>query len=500
MRVSLVYPLLSNERSRIDENKQFWPPLGLAYIAAVLIQNNHEVQIIDRDLIFRKNQLSFNITNKMTIEKILSFDSEMVGFSATTPNISDVKLLSAIIKKQNSDIFTVLGGPHVTGEPGLTLKTCPDIDIAVRGEGEETMLELADKKSLEKVLGITYRVSLEKILSNEDRPLIENIDNIPLPARSILDMQFYTRPSRFTSRNLSLRTTHIFTARGCPYCCHYCAGPLMGRRKVRFHSPLYVLKEVKELIDVYHVEAIYFAEDMFLSDKKRAVELLKLFIENGINKKIAWMAQLRSKVVDTELLALMKKAGCVHVEYGFESGSQRILNLMNKKSTIDDNIRAAMLTRKGGLRFQGNFIVGYPGEKEEDFTDTIKFIKRIKPTHISVNMFMPLPGTYIYNKLKEDNRLLPGWDNIGNQDTPQYNYADMSPSKFEELYLKARLTVIIPLNLLHFTLDNLSNPVRFFYIVSTQSLGMLIKVWHAIKRLARLKITKISQIFLVQKI
>lgn len=160
-----------------------------------------------------------------------------MGFSATTPNISDVRLLSSMIKKRDANISTVLGGPHVTGEPLFTLEICSDIDIAVRGEGEETMLELAEGRPLEKIRGITYRANSHKIISNEDRTLIGDIDSIPKPARQLLDMEFYTRPSRFTSRNLSLRTTHIFTARGCPYSCYYCAGPLMGRNKVRFHSP-----------------------------------------------------------------------------------------------------------------------------------------------------------------------------------------------------------------------------------------------------------------------
>jgi len=487
MKISLIYPLLSKDRSSVDENKQFWPPLGLAYIAAMLTKNNHEVQIIDRDLIFRKQQLDFKKTDEVTLQQILAFDSDVVGFSATTPNMSDVKFLSSIIKKSRPKMQIVLGGPHATGEPVLTLESCPDVDIVVRGEGEETMIEIVEGKALSQVLGITYRTKEHKTVSNEDRPLIADINLIPMPARALLDMDFYTRPSRFTSRNLSLRTTDIFTARGCPYRCHYCAGPLMGRNKLRFHSPERVLAEVQELISTYHVEAIYFAEDMFLSNENRAKELLNLFIDNGINKKIIWMAQLSTKIVSMELLSLMKKAGCVHIEYGFESGSQRVLDLMNKRVTVEQNAKAARLTRKLGIRFQGNFIVGYPGETESDFKDTIAFIKRVKPSHTSVNMFMPLPGTHIYNKLKEEKRLFPGWDDIGNQDAPQLNYADMPPSRFEELYLKARLTVILPLNMWHFFVSNFSHPVRFIYIVFSQSSGLLIKVLRATKKLIKLR-------------
>jgi radical SAM superfamily enzyme YgiQ (UPF0313 family) len=235
--------------------------------------------------------------------------------------------------------------------------------------------------------------------------LIEPLDSLPLPARDLLDMGYYTRPSRFISRNLSLRATHIFTARGCPNNCYYCAGPLMGRRKVRFHSPDRVVFEIEELIAKYRIEAVYFAEDMFLSSKNRVVEMTDLFLARGIHKKIVWMAQLSTNVVSEPLLSKMKEAGCVHVEYGFESGSQRILDLMNKKTTVEGNRRAALLTKKSGLRFQGNFIAGYPGEAEEDFERTISFMRNVRPNNISLNIFMPLPGTVIYNRLKEEGRL-----------------------------------------------------------------------------------------------
>lgn len=489
LKIILIYPLLSNDRSKVDENKQYWPPLGIAYIAGMLLNNGHQVKIIDRDLVLRREGFDLKKADEVVLKEISAFGPAIVGFSATTPNISDVRAFSSQVKKMNPGILTVLGGPHVTGEAVYTLQICPDIDIAVRGEGEETMLEIAGLKSPERILGIHYRLSDGRIIANPDRPLIEVIDNIPHPARSSLDMRFYTRPSRFTSRNLNLRTSHVFTARGCPYSCHYCAGPLMGRNKVRYHSSKRVLEEINELIDVYKVEAVYFAEDMFLAQNDRAREILNLFIDSGINKKIVWMAQLSSKIVNSELLGLMKKAGCIHVEYGFESGSQKILDLMNKRTTIEQNLKAAMLTKKLGMRFQGNFIVGFPGETEEDFNATINFIKKVKPNQVSVNMFMPLPGTFIHNRLKEQKKLLPGWDDIGNQDAPQLNYADMLPSRFEELYWQARVKVIIPINLVNFLAANLSDPPRLAYVVLTQSLGLSIKFIRAIRRLIKLKLS-----------
>lgn len=487
MKITLIYPLLSKSRSLIDENKQYWPPLGLAYLAAVLENKGHEVQILDRDLILRKCKLNFEETDKITLNLINKFCSNLVGFSATTPNISDVNSFSKIIKEHNPKIAVMVGGPHCTGVPEETLKLCPAIDIVARGEGELAMLDAANGVNIKDILGITYKDNAGIIVSNHERPLIENLDDLPFPARHLLDMNSYTRPSRFISRNLALRTTHVFTTRGCPYNCSYCAGPLMGRRRVRYHSAQRVLLEIVELINKYSIEGIYFADDMFLSNKKRAMEIIELFIRHKINKRIVWMAQLNPNAVDMEFLLLMKKAGCVHVEYGFESGSARVLELMNKKTNINHNLEVARITKKSGLRFQGNFIVGYPGETEEDFNKTIWFIRKSRPNNVSLNLFMPLPGTEIYKKLVSENRLVPNWDDFGNPEAPYINYADMQKTRFEELYFKAKLRVILPINLMHFLKDNIWHPFRLFYVIFTQFKSVLTKAGHARKALEIIK-------------
>ncbi|MFH1508135.1 MAG: radical SAM protein [Candidatus Omnitrophota bacterium] len=485
MNVTLIYPLLSRQRSRVDENKQYWPPLGLAYIAAVLRQKGHKVQILDRDYIMRKHNFDFEATDKVTLDMIRDFSSGIVGFSATTPNVSDVDAFSRQVKAMDASILTVIGGPHCVGEPEDTLRICAGIDLLVRGEGEIAMSDIARGVDLSLISGLTYRQGNNTFHSNQDSQLIESLDGLPMPARDLLDMKFYTRPSRFISRNLSLRTTHIFTARGCPYNCSYCAGPLMGKRKVRYHSPQRVAAEIEELIDRYNVEAVYFAEDMFLSNKKRAAEMADLFIQRGINKKIVWMAQVSTNVVDDELLSIMKKAGCVHIEYGFESGSQRILGLMNKSTIVNNNKNAALLTRKHGFRFQGNFIVGFPGETRDDFNQTISFIKEVKPNNISLNLFMPLPGTQIYQKLKQEKKLLSSWDDLGNPEVPQMNYADMPGSEFEKLFFKAKLTVVLPLNLKYFLKDNITHPIRLIYVLATQFRSVIIRIFKALAGLIR---------------
>jgi anaerobic magnesium-protoporphyrin IX monomethyl ester cyclase len=485
MNILLIYPLLSRKRALVDENKQFWPPLGLAYLASVLEKGGHTVEILDRDVVLRKNDLDFDKVDAFTLDRIRGLKPGIVGISVTTPNMPDVAHLSRLIKKKFNNTMVVLGGPHVTGEPAITLKEVPEADVIVRGEGELTILELARGDAPEKVKGITYRKGPE-IISNAARDLIANIDELPLPARHLLDMKFYTRPSRFTSRNLSLRTTSIFTARGCPYRCSFCAGPLVFSGKVRFHSPERVIREIEELSSEYGVEALYFAEDMFLSSKKRAEELLGLFIERGINKKMKWIAQAKASIISDELLGLMKEAGCVGVEYGFESGSQRVLDLMHKRLKIEESLRAAELTRKARMRFQANIITGYPGETADDFRKTLDFVRKVKPNMIGFNIFMPLPGTPSYEELKREGKELPKWEDIGDQEASQVNYADMPPEMFEKLYLEARLKVILPINLKNFIKDNAKHPLRLAKVGFTQFGGVLVKTARTMSKLVSL--------------
>ena len=479
MNIILIYPLLSKERSLVDQNKQYWPPLGLAYIAAVLEKNGHKVSIVDRDVLLHKNSLSFTKTDKDTLRIIQESYADIVGFSATTPNIKDVLEQSQKIKERFSGVKIILGGPHAMGEPELTLKLSNrTIDAVCRCEGEFVMLDIANGKDLSEIDGLSF-ISNGKIIHNPDKMLIPDIDFLPFPARHLLDMEFYSRPSRFTSRNLNLKTTSIFTARGCPFRCNFCAGPLVFGGKVRFHSSQRVIDEILHIISQYSIEALYFAEDMFLSDKRRAYEILSLFQRYKIHKKIKWIAQVRVNAVDEELLKLMRATGCVGVEYGFESGSQRILDKMNKKTTVEDNFAAAKLTEKAGLRYQANIIVGYPEETKKDFEETISFLKNIKPSNIGFNIFMALPGTPEYIRLKTEGSISYDWENVGNPEGSKTNYTAMSNIEFQKMYAKAKLKIILPLNLRNFVRENIRNPFRLMYLIFTQFKGVVIRLFRS---------------------
>jgi len=462
MNISLIYPTQARRKGQ-QSSRGCWPPLGLAYLAAVLEEHGHKVQIIDRYILQEKNKFDLNKTNIETLNTISGFNTDMLGITATTPDIVDAIELFETVKESNNSIITVLGGPHVTAVAVETMQKCDNIDICVISEGENTISEIASWKELSQIRGICYKQD-GRIVTTEPRPFIKNLDELPFPAWHLLDMDFYTRPSRFISRNSFLRATSIFTSRGCPFRCNFCAGPVIFPG-VRFHSPERIADEIEKLTSDYSVEAVYFADDMFLANKRRAYEILRLFESRGIYKKLRWYAQIRSDFVDKELLAYMKRMGCDRVEFGFESGSERVLKLMNKKSSVEKNRQAVNITREAGLHFQGNFIIGYPNETEKDLNETVDFMKKSRPNIILMNIFWPLPGTVSYNQLKQAQKKLPAWEDTDRATETKLNYSQMADDKFFELYNRIKLKVVLPNNIYFLLKDSAFHPVTFFKLL-----------------------------------
>ncbi|MFH0924770.1 MAG: radical SAM protein [bacterium] len=381
------------------QSQGLWPPLGIAYIASVLEKNGCQVSIIDRSAIKFSSNLNQEKVDCITRDTLSRLRPEIVGITATTYLISDAFHTSALIKEILPECIVVLGGTHASILPEEVLSSTPFIDLISLGEGELTMLELSERKDYSNIKGIAYREG-DKFQVNERRNPCLNLDDLGRPARHLLDMKFYLQDSSQIIRGIKLKGTHVVSSRGCPFKCIFCAGASVFGKKVRFHSVEHVIQEVEELIDEYKVEGIYFAEDMFLSDKKRAHQICDAFINRDLNKKIVWCAQLHVNAVDVSLLEKMKSAGCIQVEYGFESGSQLTLDRMNKKSTVEKNIEIAQLTKRVGLRVLANIIVGMPEETEEDFFKTISFMEKIQAEVVGFNKCVPLPGSQIYAELK----------------------------------------------------------------------------------------------------
>jgi anaerobic magnesium-protoporphyrin IX monomethyl ester cyclase len=345
-------------------------PIGLAYIASYLEKNGIDVKIIDE------------FAGQNVKKEIKKFSPDIVGVTAVTPLILDAYKISDMCRENG--ILTVIGGRHVSALPKEALKHA---DIVVDGDGENAMLKIIrdDIKS--------------GIIST---PYIRNIDDIPMPARHLLNMDFYIELRKFFWYNVhSYRIGNIITSRGCPYSCIYCYNSCR-KIPIRFHSAERVVDEIKFLIENYNIDALGFVDDNFLMDKNRAEKICKLMKENDID--ISWKCLSRVDSVDLNILKKVKKAGCKLIYFGFESNSQRILNLLNKGTTVEQNQKAVDLCRKLNIDIEGYFMIGNPTETLGDLEATKNFIKINSNIYPTTFFTIPYPGTKLWEYYITDNK------------------------------------------------------------------------------------------------
>lgn len=376
-----------------------YPPLGLGYIASYLRRygrHEYDIRLFDG-----------NVRAELRPD-IEAFDPDIAGFTGHSPQALEAVRLSRELRSWKKELFQVIGGVHASADPAGTLGR-GSFDLAVVGEGEETFREIVDGFAEGSALcGIpgTARMENGTLVMNRKRAQIDDLDRIPFPARDLFDMDHYLSLSFGVRGRVMKGVTSITSSRGCPYKCTFC-GVNIVYRKVRQFSREYCLSEIEELHSRYGARALYFADDTFVTDKKAVAAFSEAMIKRGLSKKVSWTAQARANLIgwgDLPLLKLMREAGCIQLEYGFESGSERVLaSLKQGRVTIEDNQRAIEVTRAAGLRLLATFIVGTPGETEADLSETRAFIRRNigKLDYFQTFICTPFPGSPIYEECLE---------------------------------------------------------------------------------------------------
>ncbi|MDK1032243.1 MAG: radical SAM protein, partial [Planctomycetia bacterium] len=265
-------------------------------------------------------------------------------------------------------------------------------------------------------------------------------------AYDLFDMKHYATPNRWMIRWLPLSATNIRTSRGCPNRCRFCAGHVASGLGVRYHSIDYVLQQIRRVVQRFGVKAIHFEDDTLGADSARLLDLCEAIRRSDLRRRICWDGCLRVDQAEPELLAQMKSAGCIQVEYGFESGSDSALRRLGKNATGELNRRAVRLTREAGLRIFADIMFGLPGETEEDFKATINFLRWAKPEVISTSRLAPLPGTPIYDDLPPDVRDSLDWAGYSYLDWPGFrlNLTAMDDQRFEEFYQQTQKYFLRP--------------------------------------------------------
>jgi anaerobic magnesium-protoporphyrin IX monomethyl ester cyclase len=363
--------------------------LGLGYLATVLEKNLYEVDVVDCQVL----KLSFEEFRSELGKR----QPDIVGITSTTLTYNSGLKIAKIVKEVHPTCLTVMGGPHVTFWDYEALQECPELDVVVRREGENTLLELVQKveagESFHEVLGITYRKN-GKTVRNADRPYIENLDALPFPARHLWPME---RLREYED------ILYLAASRGCVYWCEFCSTVRMHGRKYRMRSPKNVVDEIEFLHKTYGVNKFTFCDDAFTVDQARTEELCREIMKRGL--KIKWNCGTRVDMLTKELLFKMKEAGCISVWFGVESGSQQVLDAMKKGISPELTTQVFSWVREVGLKPVPNVILGFPGETKKSAWKTIKFIEKISPDDVGFyNVATPFPGTPMYDSVKEN-----GW-------------------------------------------------------------------------------------------
>lgn len=388
MKITLVNPPLSFgiEISSVLALKA--PPLGLAYLAAVLDKEGHSVDIVDAD--------ALGITLSQLKYRIERDQPDVVGVTSTTPTVNDALKAVKIAKEGCPKAVTVMGGPHASFLPVETMRKSPYLDIVCIGEGEKTAVELAqateEKGNLHDVKGIAYR-SNGKIIINEPQGLIRDLDSLPFPARHLLPMKDYM----ILGEKISIGG--MITSRGCPYQCVFCSSSLLFGKRFRARSAKNVVEEMEHLRQVYRVKYVEFLDDIFTLDKKRVVEICDEILARRL--EVEWVCSSRVDIISRELMQIMKKAGCTTIYLGVESGNQRILNLMKKGIKIQQAVRAVKEAKRAGIKAVTTFIIGMLDETKDEIKRTIRFAQKLNPDYAQFSIATPFPGTELFTEARK---------------------------------------------------------------------------------------------------
>ncbi len=391
MKVLLVNPII-----RASEYPPTRFPLGLAYIASVLLDKGHEIETLDLNM----NRLPEDEIKRRI--KTSKFDA--VGLTGMITEYQQIKYLSNLIKELRPDVKIILGGSGGTSVPELILKKTA-VDIIIISEGIETIAEIADflerGKDIKEIRGIYYKDDGGKIQITLPRAPIKDVDKILLPAREEFDFEKYIQPSNLRIFNNKIRTTNVIGSYGCPYRCTYCYHQLFGY-DFRGRSPQNLVEELRMLYDDYKINGILFNDDEFVMDKARVHDIC-----NEIKKEkldILWGQNGRVNLMDDELLANMYSAGCRFSCYGIESGSQLILNEIKKGVRVEQAKEAVIKTWESGMLPHGYLIIGSFSETPETVQETVKFCH--ETSLIGQFSFMtPLPNTHLYQQARQMGRL-----------------------------------------------------------------------------------------------
>jgi len=361
------------------------PPLGIAYIGAVLESGGFDVEIIDGSAL----EMSWE-SMEAEIKKAAP---QIVAITALTPTIDKALQTAQLVKKTCPDATVIMGGYHPTFNYTELLEK-NYVDIIVIGEGEYTMLELVrtlkEGGDLKHVKGIAY----DNVVTSP-RPVMADLDEIPFPARHLLPMDHYK------ILNMKLRTSTMISGRGCPIQCSFCASAALHGHKLRMRSAENVVDEMEHIIEHHDAGMIAFMDDTFTLKPRRVAQICDEIKKRDID--VYWGCTARVDTLSNDLLKKMGDSGCITMFLGVESADQQQLDRVNKQVTIDKIRRAFAISKENNIRTIASVVLGMPGDTKDSIGRTIKFVRELNPSYAIFSLATPYPGTRFYQEAMENN-------------------------------------------------------------------------------------------------
>jgi len=455
MRICLINPPRIQPKSW--GKPSVFQPTGIAYVAA-LLERQHKVRIIDSPTEGWRNleQLDgttyrVGLENKKMADKIKQWSPDVVGITIPFSGWSKAAFeVASIVKNIDKDVITVLDGQHPSARP-VDCLTQPDIDFVVIGEPDHTMVELVGileqgiMRNLKKIGGIAFIKNGQKIITHP-RPVIQDLDSLPFPARHLLPMDAYFAAVKENPVRGEIRKpwASMITSRGCPYNCVFCSVHVVMGRKWRGRSPENVIDEIEQLVHTYRIKQIDFEDENMTLNKKRMETICDLIVKRGLD--IEWYTPngVRADTLDENLLTKMRESGCKKLRIAPESGVQRVVDQIIKKNlNLKEVEKAVVLSKKVGIKVGCFFVIGLIGETKEDIKESINYaykLRQLGADRFYFNIAMPVYGTELYEQAKRGGFLRDGFsDEALAANEPLIETPEFTADDLRELCARANL-------------------------------------------------------------
>ncbi len=398
MKILLVLPPTA-ERPAYAE-----PPLGLLYAGTALKAAGHEVAILDA---YRKVVKPSDL-----LDEILKNGYEAIGFGGISTCYGYVKEASGLIREKTPAVHLIAGGV-LSSVYELLLKNT-SIDVVCMGEGEITAVNIINRlsekgRNFDEIKGVSY-LSASGIVKAPQEPYIKDLDSLPIPDYSLIDMDTYAfdamkdpffslDPSCKALYRSGMRCFNVKTARGCTNSCSFCSQHFIGHRQ---QSVEYAINHIKYLQKTYDIHFFRFGDELFTRDKAWVIRFAERLVEEGINIRYI-VHGVRTDNVDGELIEALKRSGCITVFIGFESGSAKMLEVMRKNITVEQNIAAIRVIRSSGMNVLVQTVIGMPGEDDATVNETIASLSKAgaEPEWVAINYAQAYPGTWLWKHALE---------------------------------------------------------------------------------------------------